>query len=204
MSIERETVVTAADFRNSAVVAEELLLDVAFVLDDGWPIGPRALYALGSLFEAIALHENVYFDPLGRYGSARASKGSTIEALLTGSEFIRTLVSHGCLKPFPAQAAVEEFCASPENTADHTFDLIDFLTDATWTGHSFADAAPESELNNYRILADLTAHVPEIFYHESLDIKRLNDLGEGAAIYGLPPAESAVALRLGFSNDDWC
>ena len=85
------------EFTNTALVHEEVLLDVLLVLEHGWPAGPSFLHSLRTLTEAVVIHAEVYYDPL-HYTRRGDLNGSDVHSLIRDSQFVQQLVSEGAYR----------------------------------------------------------------------------------------------------------
>ena len=113
-------------FTNTAIVYDELLMDIVSVLEYGWPAGPTFFHSLGSLIEAAVIHETVFFDPINYFGRPDLS-GDDITSKLLASEFIQELLKEKALVPFPNWNDVEPYLASIGND----YQAGEFLADNT-------------------------------------------------------------------------
>jgi hypothetical protein len=177
------------DLVNAALVHDEVLLDVSRVLDGDWPVGPSFLHSLGTLAEALVIHNQVFFGP--RWSTDEEDSGrNTIAVQLQQSNFVRELSREGGLTLAPAEqidAVLVSKCTG--------YRLANFVMDASWVGLSFASATPEGEANDYRNLVDLVKGAPA-----ALATKDLITMSRPGVLAG--DASVFLATVLGFNEDD--
>lgn len=181
----------ALDFVNSALLHDEILLEIVLVLEHGWPVGPKFAHSLGSLIEATVIHDKVYYDPLN-YTNRTDLSGRDSTSLIIQSHFTKQLTQEGVLNLFPLREKVDQFLK--ENGRD--YETINFLMDATWTGVSFADANPSDEEITYQAILDLMA-IPSIFQQKYLR----KDHPEAVAFFD-DPSVLRIIDKFGFSPKD--
>lgn len=177
------------DLVNAALVHEEVLLDVSRVLDDGWPVGPSFLHSLGTLAEALVIHNQVFFGP--RWSTDREDSGrNTIAIQIQQSNFVRELSREGGLTLAPAEEIDARLVSKGTG-----YRLANFVADASWAGLSFASATPEGETNDYRSLVDLVKDAPAALATKDLiTMSRPGILAGDASVF--------LATVLGFNEDD--
>jgi hypothetical protein len=73
---------------NTALIHDEVLLDISRVLADGWPVGPSFFHSLGTLAEAVVIHDQVFFDPLRSY-TKKSERKATINNLYSSRDLSR-------------------------------------------------------------------------------------------------------------------
>lgn len=142
---------------NTALIQEDLLIDVILVLEHGWPIGPKFIYALGAIIEAIIIHDTIYFDPQND-SKRNDTSDNSIHSLIASSEIVRLLQRDGGLKLFPEEKDLKDHIAKK----NIDYDFMDFIANAGWGGMSFVSSNPEAEANDYVNLIDLM-QITQIF-----------------------------------------
>ena len=87
------------DTSNTALIQDEVLINVSNVIEKGWPAGPSFLNSLGSLIEAAAIHDKVYFNPMGHTLEVE-THDDRVPSLLLESDFVQQLIREGILSVF--------------------------------------------------------------------------------------------------------
>jgi hypothetical protein len=154
-------------FANSALLDDELLLDLCAVLEHDLPAGPSFVHSLGALAEAIVIHDNVYFDPLGGMRS-RDRAGDSIREHLGQFHVVQELIRCEALKMFPSEEQVDSHLALA-GAVDYC--LRNFHEQFTWLDQiglngmrsSWSASASNSELDSYLFLQNLVKHAPFLF-----------------------------------------
>jgi hypothetical protein len=177
-------------FTNTAIVYDELLMDIVSVLEYGWPAGPMFFHSLGSLIEAVVIHETVYFDPINYFGR-RDLRGDDITSKLLASEFIQELLKAKALVPFPNWDNVEPYLAGIAND----YQAGEFLADNIWDLSTFSVAEPGREKNELEIHLDLS-NIPNVFSGEYLVE------GSGELVRLEDPSLLRALLQYHFTVDD--
>jgi hypothetical protein len=151
------------DFFNSALIQDDVLAIIALAVDGDWPVGPLFMHALGTLVEAVVVHDKVYYDPLRQTAKDHVSPGS-LQAVIKESSFIQQLVRAGVLEYFPSRDEIEAtlLAKGGEYTTEH------FYQDFTRGTATFTPRTPEQEPERYEVLSDVVQHAPQIFVNESL------------------------------------
>jgi len=176
---------------NSALVHEEVLLDISMVLEHGKSVGPSFLHSFGTVAEAVVLHDRVFFDPYRRT-QERLQQSNTIEALVWQSGFVQELLHEGALALPPPRNQIDAWL----ETKGTDYRAVDFLTDAYWDGRSFTFTDVEGETAAYRNLIDLVKNAPSTFAAQRL----VGSKGDDLELIVNPAA--FLARYLGFSADD--
>ena len=149
--------VSRQDLSNTGLLQDEVLLTIVRGLDEGLPIGPSFVHSLATLIESLVVHDKVFYDLRTVARGAPEDSSRTIEDVLENSSFVKALVKHRVLAPFPSAEDTEELLS--ELGVDYTYG--DFLTDLLWTPYSFY-ADPSAESARYRMMLDLVAKAPQL------------------------------------------
>jgi len=139
--------VSRQDLSNTGLLQDEVLLTIVRGLDEGLPIGPSFVHSLATLIESLVVHDKVFYDLRTVARGAPEDSSRTIEDVLENSSFVKALVKHRVLAPFPSAEDTEELLS--ELGVDYTYG--DFLTDLLWTPYSFY-ADPSAESARYRMM----------------------------------------------------
>jgi hypothetical protein len=154
---------------NSALIQDEILVHISRVIDYGDPAGPAFLNSIGTLVEAIVLHENVYFDPARgsqvRRSDNRTPDGrETVASIIYGSSFVQHLIRDGVLKPLPGHEDLNTYLESK----GANYNYWEFISDLMWRLMSFASTDPEEQRRLYVSQAFLMDKFPKIFHSKDL------------------------------------
>jgi hypothetical protein len=181
------------EFSNTAVVYEEVLLDIVSVLEWGWPAGPYFLHSLGSLVEALVIHEHVFLDP-ANYHTRTDLRAGNVTSTLFGSDFCQQLLKAKALETFPAHSLVDKQLKG----FGRDYEMLNFVMDSTWSLATFSLAEPGREQSNLETLRDLS-EVPEVFSGDYLIDTSLSTLG---FVQLESPALLGALVKYGFSAAD--
>lgn len=165
------------EFYNSAILHDELLLNIILVLERGQTPGPAFLHSLGSLIEAVTIHDRVYYDPLHRSldesdDGEKTDDGESVDAIIRESAFVRELVACDALSHFYDTEDVNKYLEQKGSE----YRTTDFLIDSTYMGHSFCSKTVTAERNNCRLLVELISAVPDVFEVDELLSPTSNDI----------------------------
>jgi hypothetical protein len=185
-------------FANSALLDEELLLDLCAVLEHDLPVGPSFVHSLGALAEAIVIHDNVYFDPLGGMRSGDRP-GDSIREHLGQFHIVQELTRCGALSAFPSEEQVDSHLASA-GAVDYC--LRNFHEQFTWLDQiglngmksSWSAGDSNSELDSYRFLQNLVTQAPFLFSPRELISSYIADGTHPASLIGRNTGDSGSAL----------
>ena len=191
------------DYANSALLQDEVLSELIMVFDYNWPAGPGFLYALGTLIEAEIIHEEVYYDP-SNHTLQEDLAADDLARIISGSNFVRQLVSQGALRLLPLDDDIRSRLSEPGS--QYTWD--DFVEDSNFTQSRLTSTTPVgiSRLvaRHYRQMTDLL-DMPDIFEkRQSIGASELREL----VWYGdrrlgeLDPTWSEAIRRYGLSAND--
>ena len=148
---------------NSALIQDDILASLSLVIDHDYPVIPSFIHSLGTLIEAVVLHDKVYFDPLRKYGRIENTAGSIYE-VIRASSFIKSLIDGGALAHFPVETDTNEHLIAKGN--EYTYGH--FLSDYYWQPYSFAAYHHDGERDQYIRLSFLLDNYPDIFQAENL------------------------------------
>lgn len=147
------------EFVNSALLYDELLIDVINVLENNWPVGPKFLYSFGSLVEAFVLHDKVYYDVLNQTQREVYARGfGQIPKIIKDSNFVNQLQKEKLLHVFPEFKLVKKYLLDN----GYTNEDLDWFLNLYRGPESFAIANPRGEKNELLILNDLIK-IPKVF-----------------------------------------
>ena len=151
------------DFSNTALIHDEILLNISNVVEKGWIAGPAFLYSLGSLIEASIIHDKVYFDPFGHTEEANGHN-NTLHSQLLESDFVQQLIYEGVLHVFPSINEIKQYLKEKKSN----YDLGDFTADYYHELVSFSMVTPQGDISEFRNLIDLLKQLrkPHTFFCE--------------------------------------
>lgn len=157
------------EFYNSALIQDEILLNLSLVIDRDHPAGPSFLHSLGTLVEAVILHEQVYFDPArqaqDRGNSNRRADGTeTVGSIIYESPFVQELMTGGGLTQFPDRVVVDDHLEA--RGSDYNY--ISFINDLMWMLSSFCSPEPGDQMTTYEMQSMLMEGFPGIFQSKDL------------------------------------
>lgn len=177
---------------NTALIHEEVLLDVFGVLEDGWPVSPSFLQSMGTLAEAVVIHDQVFFDPM-RWTLSQDTRGNTVHGFLRQSAFVQELLQQGALTVPPVQDEIDVWLTSKGTE----YRFVNFMIGYRWgSAGAFVTGNVEGETIRYRNLLDLVKNAPAALAAQDLIGRpRLGGLE-------IPNLSAFLAMRLGFSPDD--
>jgi len=177
------------DFANCGYLYEETLTDITTVVEGGWPAGPSFFHSLGSLVEAVIIHEHVYFDALNY--SRHPRSGEDITSHILQSEFAKHLIADSAIEPFPVAEEVNKHLEA----IGKEYSVMDFWEGSVWDPTAtFTIAIPGRELNALQIALDLT-QVPDVLSgHYLIDSPEYPALG--GPVTGILENSSRAVLYL--------
>ncbi len=153
------------DAPNSALFQDDLLMQVVQPLDMGYPMGPSFVHALGTLIEAVVLHDINYFDPLATF----TTEGSGLQAYVRQSSLINDLQRGGALRLLPPAPDVD--LRFEQLGIDYR--MLDLVGEINWTNKGSSFTNPASEAAYVGAMTHLLRGFPALF--ASLDILDAND-----------------------------
>ena len=180
---------------NTALIHDEVLMEIIKVVEGDWPAGPAFVYALGSLVEAAVIHDRVFYDPMHQTQRNDPQPRRTIADVLNNSQLVQQLVSAKVLTLLPKREQLDSHLeASGSNYRSDSF-LIDFY----YGLESFSAETPEGAVNDFEVLTDLLARAPRILLTDTLIQDEAGD--ENGGFVSLT-AEGLAAYALGFTRED--
>jgi hypothetical protein len=151
------------DFYNTALIQDEILINIATVLEEDWTAGPSFLYALGSLIEAAVIHDKVYFDPM-RSSTLERQQDDTIHAFLKESSFVQKLISEDVLVLFPPDSQVNKYLKAH----GREYEFINFMMDYYYEQASFVRHYPEGDATEFKYFTWIMKNAPSLFAQDTL------------------------------------
>jgi hypothetical protein len=177
--------------RNSALIQDEVLGELALVLNGVKPAGPNFLNCLGSVVEACVLHEGLFVLPSREFGARSARQTITIEDLLEQSDLVTFLLREDVFKPFPSSAELDGYLAG----IGAEYNALRFNADLKWTLKTMLTTSSDGELWQWSLEQLLLDEAPELFEADECT-DRIGDVD-------VPIGEKAIDLvRRGFPVGD--
>lgn len=174
--------------RNSALIQDEVLGELALVLNGMKPAGPNFLNCLGSVVEACVLHEGLFVLPAREFGARLA--GQYLEDLLEQFDLVTFLVREDVFKPL-SHAELDGYLAG----IGAEYNALRFIYDLKWTRKSMLMTGSDGELWHWSLEQLLLDEAPELFEADECT-DRIGDVD-------VPIGEKAIDLvRRGFPVED--
>ena len=177
---------------NTALIQDEILINISNVIEKGWPAGPSFLFSLGSLIEAAVIHDKVYFDPMG-HTLEDDSNDDRLPSLLLQSDFVQQLIREEILSVFPQSTAIKQHLQEEGSSYEYGQFVADYYHELV----SFSIANPEGDSSSFRNLIDLAKTAPQVFTTHDLVIRGALDNS-----YTLLTGPGVAAYALGFNHED--
>ncbi len=180
--------------QNSALLQNELILEVVTVLEGQKPAGPDALHAIVGLIEACVIHEEIWVDLMAD------SRGGDIPSAYMDHPLIKGLMDQGVLRRPPTNDELND-CFSAVGAK---FDMVDFIADFRSTLQPFT-VIGASEATAYEMSAQIVREVPQAFRQEWLTTPDDQEAYERTVRAGLNEPrgpEGPALIKLGFSESE--
>ncbi len=145
---------------NSALIQDEVLGELALVLNGTKPAGPNFLNCVGSVVEACVLHESVFVLPAREFEDVGANPGLT--TLIDESEFTASLLREGVFKPFPPRVELDDYLAG----VGGEYNTFEFIKDLRWTAVSMLPSNSDQEEALWWFEDFILKQAPELFEDE--------------------------------------
>lgn len=179
--------------RNSALLQDELIIEVVSALEGNKPAGPDAVQSIIGLIEACVIHEEIWVDPMYYWG------GSIPEAYM-GHPVIKGLLNEGLLRrPPPSDELDVRF-----SELGSRFEMADFRRDLRFTLSAF-NMKGTAEATAYELSALIVREVPQAVRRTWLtapeDPKAYEEMVQVGFVEPRGP-EGPALTKLGFSEPE--
>lgn len=178
--------------RNSALLQDELILEVVAALEGQKPAGPDAVQSIIGLIEACVIHEEIWVNVMPDWA------GGHIPEAYMGHPLIEGLLNEGVLRrPPPSDELDVRFSA-----VGAAFDMVDFIGDLRFTLEPF-NVTGDAEATAYEVSALIVREVPQAFRQKWLtvpeDLRGHQEIVRAGLAEPRGPEGPALA-NLGFSE----
>ena len=180
--------------RNSALLQDELIIEVVAALEGNKPAGPDAVQSIIGLIEACVIHEEIWVNPM----QDRAG-GGILDAYMS-HPLIKGLLNEGVLRFPPASDELDVRFSE----LGSLFDMVGFVRDLRFTLKPF-NVTGTAEATAYELSALIVREVPQAVRRTWLTAPEDPKAHEEMVHFGLaePRGPEGPALtKLGFSGPE--
>jgi hypothetical protein len=171
---------------NSALIQDELLVEIVLALRGEKPAGPEAFHAINNFIECCIIHEEIWINPV----ESLVGGGGGIPETILNDPFLSLLRKEGVLGGCPNYNLVDKHFVN----IGVSYDSITFITDLRWSMAAMLSTTSEDEQMFFQEKTSLLKNCPSIF-----EQRRLVEVGDSRAFHG---QDAEWAIRNGYSVDD--